>query len=185
MTCPEQSRVGKQQPNEYATCEDFRNVFAGRLDDLYQLCLLLTGDPERAEHCFVASLGDCVTAHGVFRDWARCWAKRTIIRIAIRELKPRPSVASSLSISVADHICDFPRGGGRHFELAAILALEDFERFVFVISVLERYSTHDCALLLGCTRGQIKETRSGALAKLMESCPTLSSSEIYLEEVRR
>ena len=56
-------------------------------------------------------------------------------------------------------MCDFPSDVGRHFELAAVLALEDFERFVFVMSVLERYSEHDCALLLGCTRRQVNEAR--------------------------
>lgn len=160
-------------------------MFAERLDDLYHLSLLLTGDPEKAEQCFVASLEDCVKANGVFKDWARFWAKRTVIQIAIRESKPRPSVASSFSISVATPMRDLPRDGGMHFELAAMLALEDFERFVFVISVLERYSKHDCALLLGCTRGQIKQARSRAFAQLMDSCSTVSSREIHFEEVWR
>ncbi|MGA9967483.1 MAG: hypothetical protein WBQ10_19960 [Terriglobales bacterium] len=185
MICPRQNRVGKQQANEYATCRDFRTLFAERLDDLYQLSLLLTGDPEKAEQCFVAGLEDCVKANGVFKGWARSWAKRTIMRNAILELKPCPSVASSSSFTFASHIGRLPSGGDAHFELAAILALEDFERFVFVIAVLERYSEHDCALLLGCTRGQIKQARIRAFAQLLDSCSIVSSSEIHFDEVQR
>ena len=49
------------------------------------------------------------------------------------------------------------------FELYRVLALENFERFVFVISVLERYSDQECALLLGCSIQDIRETRVRAL----------------------
>lgn len=182
MTCPQTNRAGKLPANEYATANDFCRVFAEGLDDLYHLSLLVTGDHERAEQCFVTGLEHCLKANGVFRDWGRSWAKRVIIQIAIRELEPRPSVASSFSIPVAAHMCDFPREGERHFELAAVLALKDFERFVFVMSVLEGYSDHDCGLLLGCTRRQIKEARSLALVQLMESRLTASSRGTHFEE---
>lgn len=35
--------------------------------------------------------------------------------------------------------------------IASMLELEDFERLVFVMSVLERYSDQDCSVLLGCS----------------------------------
>ena len=110
MTCPQTNRTGKRPANEYATSEDFCRVFTEELDDLYQLSLVMTGDHARAEQCFVAGLEHCIKENGVFRDWAHSWAKRVIIQIAIRELKPHPSVASSFSIPVATHMCDFPRG---------------------------------------------------------------------------
>lgn len=184
MTCPQTNRTEKRPANEYATSEDFCRVFAEGLDDLYQLSLVMTGDHARAEQCFVSGMEQCFVANGIFRDWAHSWAKRVIIQIAIRELKPHPSVASSFSIPVATHMCDFPREGGRHFELAAVLVLEDFERFVFVMSVLERYSEHDCALLLGCTLRQINEARHQAFARLMDSRLTVISSDIQFAEVQ-
>jgi len=184
MTCPQTNRTGKLSANEYATSEDFCCVFTEGLDDLYQFSLVMTGDRERAEQCFVAGLEDCIKANEVFREWAHSWAKRFIIQIAIRELKPRPR-ASSFGIPVATRMRDLPSDRGRHFELADVLALEDFERFVFVMSVLERYSEHDCALLLGCTLRQINETRNRAFAQLMGSCSTVFSSEIHFDEVRR
>ena len=37
-------------------------------------------------------------------------------------------------------------------ENPAVLRLEPFERFVYVMSVLERYSDLDCSVILGCAR---------------------------------
>jgi len=46
---------------------------------------------------------------------------------------------------------------------SAILALPDFERFVYVLSVLERCTDQQCATLLGVPRQQIEETQIRAL----------------------
>ena len=53
--------------------------------------------------------------------------------------------------------------------IAGILALDDFERFVFVISVLERYSDQDCSVLLGCSRQDVRKTRMRALPHVAEA----------------
>jgi hypothetical protein len=46
---------------------------------------------------------------------------------------------------------------------AKVLALEDFERFVFVLSVLEGHSDRSCAILLGTSLQEIRETRIRAI----------------------
>jgi DNA-directed RNA polymerase specialized sigma24 family protein len=46
---------------------------------------------------------------------------------------------------------------------SAILALPDFERFVYVLSVLEGCTDQQCATLLGVSSRQIEETRLRAL----------------------
>jgi DNA-directed RNA polymerase specialized sigma24 family protein len=46
---------------------------------------------------------------------------------------------------------------------AAILALQDFERFVYVLSVLEGCTDQQCATLLGVPQQQIETTRLRAL----------------------
>ena len=51
---------------------------------------------------------------------------------------------------------------------ASVLALEDFERFVFVLSVLERYTTLNCATLLGVPVQDIRKARVCALHHLVE-----------------
>lgn len=127
-----------------------------------QLSFLLTGDQKKAEKCFVSGIDDCVNESRVFREWARFWAKRTIIQNAIRELRPRPSQSSSSpSASVPSH--NQSNVSAEHFEAEAVLKLGDFERFVFIISVLEHYSQHDCALLLGCSISDIRQARVRAL----------------------
>lgn len=46
---------------------------------------------------------------------------------------------------------------------SAILSLPDFERFVYVLSVLEGYTDQQCASLLGVTEQQIEDARLHAL----------------------
>jgi len=76
-----------EQANRYASREDFHTIFSEHLNELYQLSFLLTRDPAMAERCLVSGLEDCVTGNRAFREWARSWAKRTIVQNAIRELK--------------------------------------------------------------------------------------------------
>ena len=57
-----------------------------------------------------------------------------------------------------------------------MLALEPFERFVFVMSVLERYSDKECALLLGCLALDVRQARANGLEKLANSVRTTAES---------
>jgi hypothetical protein len=49
-----------------------------------------------------------------------------------------------------------------------VTKLADFERFVFVMSVLERYPTWECALLLGCGMNEVPQGRMRALCRLAD-----------------
>ncbi len=97
---------------------------------------------------------------------------------SIREMKPRPihsnSRLSNTSFSEIEQLSSAP---DRHFALEAVLNLEDFERFVFTMSVLEHYSDHDCALLLGCSIREILEARGRAFGKLVDSSQRSSSPD--------
>jgi DNA-directed RNA polymerase specialized sigma24 family protein len=156
----------RNEPNPYATREDFIKVFHEDMNGLYQLSFLLTGHHEKAERCLVAGIEDCVKENRVFREWARSWAKRIIVANAIRELKPRPSLPSAPpSATVSSHSEQSSSYRG-HFDLEAVFKLGDFERFVFVMSVLENYSHHECALFLGCSVLEIRQARLHALEEL-------------------
>ena len=162
-----QIRTGKDNANEYATREDFCRIFSEEMNGLYQLSYLLTGEHEKAEQCFVAGLEDSVKANNVFREWARSWAKRVIIKNAIRALRPQPTDAdSSAPASVVSQKSKLRIIRDRHLEIDGLLALEDFERFVFVMTVLERYSDPDSALLIGCSIGEIRAARIRALDEI-------------------
>lgn len=104
----------------------------------------------------------------MFRDWAQSWARRTIIQNAIRMLTPRKNHATVADIPSDAVSCSFGRTQDTDYAIARILRLEHFERFVFVMSVLERYSDQDCSVLLGCSRQDVGETRMRALLHVAE-----------------
>jgi DNA-directed RNA polymerase specialized sigma24 family protein len=168
------NQVRKTERNPYATRADFINVFHEDINGLYQLSFLLTGDHEEAEKCFVTGIEDCVNENRVFREWARSWAKRVIVQNAIRELKPRPSLPGSSSVTAVFPYNAESSGSDEHFDVDAVLGLGDFDRFVLVMAVLENYSQHECALLLGCSVLEIRESRLHALEQLASSGQTVS-----------
>lgn len=165
-------RTGPISPDispPYATRTEFCGAFAENMNSMYLLSLLLTADLTKAEECFVSGLEDCVEGTYVFRDWARSWARRTIIQNAIRMLAPRKS-HSAVTEAPSDPVaCTFGRTPEARYAIGSILCLEDFERFVFVMSILEKYTDHDCSILLGCARQDIAETRMRALLHVTES----------------
>jgi hypothetical protein len=166
------NQVQRNELDPFATREDFIKVFHEDMNGLYQLSFLLTADHEKAEKCLVAGIEGCGKQNRVFREWARSWAKRMIIENAIRELNPRPSLPGS-SPSVFSH-SKHSSGSGEHFDLETVLQLEDFERFVFVMSVLENYSHHECALLLGCSVLELRQARLHALEEVASSDQVVS-----------
>jgi len=150
----------------YASSGDFRRIFHEQTDSLYRLSLLLTADHEKAEQCFVSGLEDSLNGSPVFKEWAHSWARRAIIQNAVRVINPRPMEERTPS--------SFKSGGktmtAEQAEIAAVLEavldLGPFERFVYVMSVLERYSDQDCSVLLGCARGDVIAGRLRALQKI-------------------
>ena len=165
MTCLEQIRRGNVIANEYATTEDFCRTFSENLNSFYQLSLLLTGDFEKAKECFLAGLEDAAKAN-VFKEKTYSRAKRAIIENAIHALRPHPgdpspSVAASLQ---------------RRSAMESLLGLRDFDRFVFVMAVLEHYSAKECSVLLGCSLDEVRASRIRALGQLASSLEVLDVS---------
>jgi hypothetical protein len=167
----------KDETDRYASRKDFCRIFTEELVGLYQLSFVLTRDPQKAEQCFIGGLEDCVARNSVFRDTARSSAKRAIVQNAIRELKPRPSLSNlpPLAANFPD-IDQLLSGPVNHSEIDAVFRLEDYERFVFVMCVLEQYSQHVCALLLGCSVREVREAHTRALNDLAHS-PHINRSQ--------
>jgi hypothetical protein len=151
------AQQAQQKSATYAASEDFCRIFAQDMDHLYLLSLLLTGDEAMAERCFADALRDSAQSPRVFREWAHSWARRMVVQTAIQMLRPRAAERSA-----PRHTHDFVERP----EIAAVLALPDFDRFVFVMSVLERDTDHDCALLLGCSRSDVVAARIRALQQI-------------------
>jgi hypothetical protein len=170
MTYPQQIRIEKDEAGEYAAHEDFCRVFTENLKALYQLSYVLTLDGGKARQCFLGGLEDCLKLNHlnhVGRDRAYSIGKLSIVRNAIRALRPQPLDAdSSLTDSVVSQESKLRVIRDGHLEIDSVLALEDFERFVFAMTILERYSDADSALLLGCSIGEIRAGRLRALKEV-------------------
>ena len=181
------SKVNRSQPagtganraTVYATRSDFCRIFMEDMDGLYLLSLLLTADHEKAEQCFVVGLEDCVQGNPVFKEWAHSWSRRTIIKNAIRMISPVPDQARSTPEITSNHL---EGASEANASIAAVVRLEPFERFVFVMSVLEGRSNQECAILLNCTKqdiaiAQARALQHAALVDVNSIAPVMRGSE--------
>lgn len=157
-------RVTGESRCVYATREDFCNLFMEDWNSLYLLSFLLTANHEQAEQCFVAGLDDCVDGCPAFHHWSHSWARSVIVRNAIQVMRPHAGPEISM-VDLAN-----PMASRRPLKpsaqdgcFAGVLALEALERFVFVLSVLERYPDQSCALLLEVSQLEVREARVRAL----------------------
>jgi DNA-directed RNA polymerase specialized sigma24 family protein len=152
----------------YATCATFRQVFIDDLHSLYLLAFLLIGNHVEAEKCFVASFEDAARASSVFEGWERSWSKRCLILNAIQ----RVLRGTTGSLVRRDTWCEIDVESERPWVVNAVSGLAPLHRFVFVMSVLEKYSDCECALLLGCALRDVVEARIQALWQISGFDPT-------------
>jgi len=121
----------------------------------YLLSFLLTADHDKAEQCLVSAIGECREGIGVSMDWPRFWTRRAVIKHAIQLIMPAPEHADDVSrISLKE-----PARWADNIPFAPVLLLDAFERFVFVISILEGQSDEECAILLRCSRRDVMMAR--------------------------
>jgi hypothetical protein len=169
--------------DRYATSDEFRRIFNAELDGLYQLAFVLAVDPETAEQAFVAGLEDSMKSKGVFKYWASAWAKRTVIKSAIRLVHPCPNVSDDhRTLTSSDHTRRPPMDRHYGFDLSSVLSLAPFERFVFVITVLERHSEHECALLLNCVDREVRQARATAFERLANASRRISAGDAVVRQ---
>lgn len=165
-----QFKLTEEDP--YATTNDFQRLFAREMTDLFRLSLHLTADAEKAETCLILAMRECFANCAVAKQWALIWARRTVIRNAIRLV-----LGTNNAIPI-----DIYGEAGPDFHLQpseyrieelrdslAILQLADFDRLVFVICVLERYSILDCALLLKKSPKEVNDARVRAINQILSA----------------
>jgi DNA-directed RNA polymerase specialized sigma24 family protein len=163
-----------EEATELATRSDFQEIFTEDMAELHLLAYLLTADQDKAELCFVAGLEDALQGNEVFRQWARAWSKRAMIKNAIKALSPVPGRRSADRETGGDWTDD-PE---KNELIAAVTRLETFDRFVFVMAVLESYTLTDCAALLGYSVYEVQAAKSRALQSLgtLQSIATAAPS---------
>jgi hypothetical protein len=122
---PRRPPISTETSQAYATSAEFCRVFTEDMDSMHLLSFLLTGDLTEAEECFVSGLEDCAKESYVFRDWARSWARRTIVQNAIRMLTPRKNHSAVADVPRDPVSCSFGRTPDADYAIGSILRLED------------------------------------------------------------
>jgi len=163
-------------PTAYATSADFCRVFEKDMNRLYLLAFLLTTDHTLAEKCFVQGLEDSKNGNLVFKEWAESWARRSVITNAIRMIHPRPGLGTAAGSEHAHELGALPTVSIEEAaaaieqtfckEIAAIIGLPAFQRFAFVLSVLEGFSNREASLLLDCSVHELVSARTHALQQI-------------------
>jgi hypothetical protein len=153
--------------NLYATRNDFCHIYVEEMNGLFLLSLLLTADPQKAEQCFLSGFEDSVRNNYVFKERAHSWARRSITLHAIRLLCPRPGEETeSNGARLSPLIENVPVEVQAYPDFARIVALGSFERFVCIMSILEKYSAQECSLLLDCFRRDVINAQATAVRHL-------------------
>jgi DNA-directed RNA polymerase specialized sigma24 family protein len=154
---------------DYAKHADFCAVFEIDMKRLYLLAFLLTADHKQAEQCFALTVEKAFKEQAVFKEWARPWVYRTLIEKAIEIVSP---VSNRPGEERDPRTAQLQATHGQN-KLNSVAKLDPLERFVFVMSVLERYSDRDCALLLGCNPNKVSQARRKALRRLADFASVL------------
>ncbi len=137
---------------------DFCQLFAAELDSLYSLARMLTGAHDTAEVCLLAALERCLNGRPVGESLARSWSRWNVIAEAATAM-----AAEDWEATVRPRSADL--AGGNHL-LLTVAQLPAFERFAFVVTVLETYSVRECAALLQCTAHDVIEARVRAMQQI-------------------
>jgi hypothetical protein len=147
---------------DHANHGDFCQVFEKDMKCLYLLAFLLTANHKESEQCFVSTVDEAFKERVVFKEWAQSWVRRRLIKNAILIVSP----ASARNGQKRDLWGSGQQETQRECEIDTVTKLDPLERFVFVMSIVERHSNQDCALLLACSMNEVAQVRMKALRRL-------------------
>src|ERR1700733_9531454 len=170
-------RINTEISKSYATAADFVEVYNEEMHSLHLLSIFLTADLEKAEHCFVSALDDCLQGFDIFMEWARLWARRAIVKQAIKVIAPVPGKPIRTPLTCIQ----WKSKSAKDNFIGAILSLGTFERFVFVMSLLERQSDEDCCALLDFRERDIDSARGEGMKVLSDTDMECNTCEEALQ----
>ncbi len=169
----EPMQFGNERAIPYPTVTDFVEAFNDEVHSLYLLSFLLTANHDKAEQCLVPAIGECMERIDVFMDCARSGTRRAVMEHAIRMIRPAPGHNGYASLNSLER---------ESSPFAAILLLDAFDRFVFVLSILEGQSDQECATLLRCSRRDVMIARVLALTCLASTDPAYAQAGASIRE---
>ena len=122
-----------------ATPEDFQQLFAKEMTNLFCLAMHLTADADRAETCLIVGMRNCFQNNSLAKHRVHAWARRMVIWNAMRlVLGIENEILCEAGLDFPLQPRELPIGTLR--DSAAIRNLPDLDRLAFVICVVERYS---------------------------------------------
>lgn len=151
---------------DYATSEQFESLFKSRREPLLRLALLLTASSEKAAQSLTLALRDCTLNGSVSTDWIFLWARRAVVRNAAQLVFRKELVSHARNPDGNCHHGNSQVNSAettRRIDIPSILKMPEFERLVFVITVLEHSSIQDCALLMGQSPKEICDAQKRAM----------------------
>jgi DNA-directed RNA polymerase specialized sigma24 family protein len=162
MACRERQKTADFR-TDYASRADFCEIFERELKPLYLLAFLLTANQKRAEQCFATTIEEALKQQSVFKDWVRSWIKRRLIKNAIAMVFSTPTRINDQREAWSEQHDQHETGGDK---INSVTELPRLERFVFIMSILEGYSTWECSVLLDCSAKNVAEARLQSLLRL-------------------
>ena len=157
--------------SEFATADDFQRLFASEIVDLFRLAFFLTANADKAEHCVILTMHECLATVDVFKAWLPVWTRNALIRNGIRIVTgiPARSPGNGRPHQAFPEVHDslLRRETSVTDESAGILELSDFDRLVYVLHFLEHYPMRDCAALLGRSRQEVRDVQNRAFGQIV------------------
>jgi len=163
----QQKQTGKLR-TDYESCAGFCEMSANDMKQLYLLAFLLTANHQKAEQCFLRVFEEFPDNPTMFGEMFQSWMRRTLIQGAIHNFSPQ------FGHDEQNRDRWWVEEGDVDIALInPVTKLTPLERFVFVMSILEGYSIHECSAMLECTLQTVAAARTCALAELASSQPVL------------
>lgn len=159
------TRCAEDGPAAVPSTAQFFQSVNDQMRSLQLLSLLLTGDSTTAEQCFIAAIEDYGEQDGTFVEWGRSRARRAVCTRAIQMMRPALEPTDGLRNPGLEGTAEVSKKS----PFGWILSLSEFERFVYVITVLEGQRDRDCAGLLGCTDRDVLIARALAVTRLAQN----------------
>jgi hypothetical protein len=141
------SQIFEDSSREDAGVTEHAEIFIHQMNGLYLLSFLVTANRQVAERCFSEALDEYVEAQGGFLQWAKHDGRRAVLKHTVQVIRPAPNQEYYWSFDGNRQ----PLVSVMRQPFAAITSLSTFERFVFVMSVIEGLSQEECAAVLNCS----------------------------------
>lgn len=159
------NRLHRSSGPECSTADDMQKHLASEMTELFRLAFLLTASVEDAERCLILAMRECLAAECVFKQWLPVWVRRIVVRTGIEIVTGdhNESLHSAQPDEADDSVPDPTEIAILLKDSAGVFTLNDYERLVYVLTMVEQYPLRECAILLGRSTKEVRDARTSAV----------------------